>query len=100
MSKATFAQITVGEENIVRVQGNPPECFLISMPIGSEYEGLNFWHPAKCTFKMKHGGYRLSFRKGDWEFKLYSRSGNNSDKFECLATINADEMISCWAKFK
>ena len=96
VAKATFAQITVGDADIVRVQGEPPSCYLIAMPKGSVYEGLRFWHPAQCTFRMKRGGYRLSFRKDDWEFKLYSQSEEDIGKYECRVILNADEMLSCW----
>lgn len=96
MTETNFSQIEVREESIVRIQGNPPVCYLIAMPEGSEYEGLNFWHPAKCTFKKKAGGYKLSFRKDEWKFKLYSQSKSDAAKFECRVILDADTMIACW----
>lgn len=96
MTKPQYSQIRISESDIVRVKGNPPECYLIKMPEGSLYEGLNFWHPAKCTFKMKHGGYRLSFRPDEWRFKLYTNCKDSDDRYECRVELTAEEMLSCW----
>lgn len=97
MNKATYKQICVRDSDVVRIEGEPPKAYLIKMPEGSPYEGLNFWHPAKCTFKMKRGGYRLSFRPDVWHFKLYSGNKDDNDRYECRTEIGADEMMSCWA---
>jgi hypothetical protein len=96
MTKPTYKQIRVTDNDVVRIEGSPPVAYLIKMPEGSPYEGLNFWHPAQCTFKIKRGGYRLSFRPDVWHFKLYSGSKEEDERYECRAEINADEMISCW----
>lgn len=96
MAKPQYAQIKITESDIVRVNGDPPECYLIKMPEGSAYEGLNFWHPAKCTFKMKRGGYRLSFRPDVWRFKLYASCKDNDERYECRVELDAGEMLSCW----
>jgi len=97
MNKPTYKQIYVTNDDVVCVKGEPPVAYLIKMPEGSKYEGLNFWHPAKCTFEMKRGGYRLSFRPDAWCFKLYSGQKEETERYECRVEINADEMLSCWA---
>lgn len=97
MKGSIYRQIRVDDNDVVRVEGNPVKAYLIRMPEGSPYEGLNFWHPAKCTFKLKRGGYRLSFRPDVWRFKLYPGHKEDTKRYECCAVIGADEMLSCWA---
>jgi hypothetical protein len=94
---STYKQLRITDDDIVRVEGDPPVAYLVRMPEGSVYEGLNFWHPAKCTFKIKRGGYRLSFRPDVWRFKLYPNTKEDVERYECRVIIDADEMLSCWA---